>query len=364
MARPRKSNTHLPKSLYEKRGKYVYVTTGADGKQRSITLGSDLNEALAEYDKLTGATKQPIGALDEKIDAALKIVNTGGCPGQKKALSKKTIQVYACYVKVIKRGLREFTDLRKIKGTDISDLKIATLEKHGQVAANIVLSILRNMFALWQETGVVDTDVAAGVKMFPTTRRDRLITADEFRSLYEHADDWMRAILNLWRITAQRVMDVAGLKRSDIREDGLHVLQKKTKTPITIGWNPALRAAVEQAKALNKGVATDCLFFVRSKRGPTKGRIIAIPEGTLWSRFKVLRDAAGITDVQQRDFRAVGITAAAQQMGVEAAQKLAGHKDRRTTERYIRDHGVTVEVVRAPSFGQVLDIQKTRQSKQ
>ena len=332
--------------MRERRGKYYFVTR--EGKW--LPLGGDRAEALEKYAVVGSTSFVEPGALDAQIDAAMKVIHAGGAPGQRKPLAPKTIRVYASYVKIIKRAFRAFTDPKQLKGRDIAKLKTLVMQKHGIVPANIVLSILRNICGYWMEHEIVDNNFAAGVRFFPGTRRNRLITPQEFATLYKHADDEMKAILNLWRYTGQRVMDVVHLKRTAIRAEGLHFVQQKTKTPLLIGWNRALRTAIEQAKSVNDGVITEWLFFTRGNRGATKGKVIPIPYNTMWQRFTRLAQKAGIENVQQRDLRAMAITMIAKEHGVAAAKALAAHRDERTTEIYIRDRGETLNVVQGPTY--------------
>ena len=58
--------------------------------------------------------------------------------------------------------------------------------------------------------------------------------------------------MELWRLTGQRVMDVARIRRQDLKDEGIYFRQTKTKAELIVRWNPELRAAVDLGRKTGK----------------------------------------------------------------------------------------------------------------
>lgn len=332
--RPRKKDRHLPKCVYRRRGAYYLVTRG-----KWERLGTDLAGALAEYARRHNPTAE--NALDKLIDSAFEQIKRRPTRNGK-PIAESTKDQYADAVKAIKKMLRQFSDPRQVKPKDIARMKALLADKPNM--ANRILSVTRQLFDVWLEQQLVEGNPAVGIRRHPEARRTRLVSPEEFVTLYDKSPPRLQAMLDLWRLTGQRVMDVVRIRRADIREDGLYFRQEKTGAELIVKWSPELRQAVDRAKTLYGNVRALTLFHSR-KGTPPSYRVIH----DQWRRvFK----ASGLEGLQLRDLRATAITAAKRQ-GMNPTA-LAGHKNASMTERYLRDR--EVPVVEGPSFGQVLDI--------
>lgn len=330
--RPKLTNRHLPKCVYERRGAYYYVKNGV-----WEPLGRDLSEALAKYGRLH--SKTPEGSLDSHIDAAMKVILRKHPP-----LAESTKVAYEAAAKWIKRLFRKVSNLQHIGSREIRTAKRLLSDK--PVMANRVLVVLRELFEYWAEQGVVSDNPALMVKKYPISKRTRLVTAQEFNAIYAKSSEQLQVIMDLWRLTGQRVMDVALIGRADLRDEGIYFRQTKTGTELIVRWNPELQATVDRAKALHGNVKA--LTLLHNARGkPLKYEAIN-------RQWRAAAKGAGVEDVQARDIRAMALTAMKQQKGRKAAQELGGHKREATTEIYLRDREIAI--VDGPSFGLVLDI--------
>lgn len=321
--RPRKTDRHLPKSVYRRRGAYYYVRAG-----RWLPLGRDLSNALAEYGRLHSET--PVGALDGEIDAALTAISGKVSPATRVA--------YGVAVAWIKRLFRKFTSLNQIQGKDVAAAKRLLSDK--PIMANRVLAVFRQMCAYWLEQQMIDDNPAVGVKSYPHGKRSRLISEHEFRRIYDKATPQLQVVLELWRLTGQRVMDVVRIRRADLKTEGIYFRQQKTGSELIVQWNVELAAVVERAKAMHGNVKA--LTLIHNSRGRVPGYAAINRQWLAASR------AAGVQDVQARDLRAMALTALKRQKGKAAAQGLGGHKREATTDTYLRDR--EVPIVEGPSF--------------
>lgn len=334
--RPRKKDRHLPKCLYKRHGAYFLVKRGV-----WEPLGRDLSSALAEYGRRHADT--PTGLLDRLIDDAFAQIKKR--PTAKgKPISKNTAKQYGERVAKIKHLLRHFSAPQQIKPKDVA--KIKTLLQDTPNMANQVISVLRSICDCWLELELIDVNPAVGVKRHTVQKRKRLVSDDEFQAIYEKSPPRLQVMLDLWRLTGQRVMDVVRIPRSDLREEGIRFVQEKTGAELIVRWNPELKAAVDRAKSLYGNVRAFTLFHTRRGTAPSYK--------TVYDQWRLAFKRAEVEDVQIRDLRAVSITRTNKQMGKKAAKGIAGHTTESMTDRYIRDH--EVPVVDGPSFGQVLDI--------
>lgn len=323
--RPRKANRHLPLCVYQRHGAYYLVQRG-----KWTRLGADLPTALAAYGRVY---EKSDGAIDKLVDDALKSMES--------RISKSTRDQYAICGRKIKEMLAEFSP-DQVKPKDIAQIKLGMASTPNM--ANRVLSVLRLVFDYAVEQQMVDSNPAIGIKRHGEKKRRRLITSDEFNAIREKAGPRLQIIMDLWRLTGQRVVDVLRIRRADIRPEGIYFKQDKTDAELIVRWNPELKAVVETAKSLNGNVKA--LTLIHNRRGK------APDYKTIHGQWDKARTAAGVLDAQMRDLRAMSLTAAKRQ-GMNPTA-LAGHASEAMTKRYLRDR--EIPVVDGPSFGQVLDI--------
>lgn len=329
--RPRKKNRHLPACVHPKHGAYYYVKGNA-----WTFLARDLAPALAEYARRFEPARER-NALDELIEQTFaRIMRRPAANGQHR--SPSTVEQYTDCVRLIKEMLEAFGDPRQIKASDVFDVQ-------GQYAdrpfmANRIITVLRLIMDEWTREHRIDANPAIGVKRLPERKRKRVMSPAEFAAGYAKAPPRLRCMLDLWRLTGQRVMDVVNIRLADLRNDGIYFRQDKTDAELVIRWNPELRAAVERARTLYGNVRAMTLFHNRRGTAAPGYRTI---HHQFRAAFRGIAD-----DLQIRDLRATGITRMKQQAGRAAAQALAGHKSEAMTDRYIRDR--EVPIVDGPSF--------------
>jgi integrase len=206
--------------------------------------------------------------------------------------------------------------------------------------ANRCLSVLRLVFTYAVKHGIVDSNPCTGVYRLREKRRDRLIEHEEFFKIRAKAALRLQLMMDIAYLTGQRIMDVATLPRSAIREEGVYFRQEKTDAKLLVAWTPELRAAIEQAKAVGGKVNGMTLFRTRLGGAPAYR--------TVRDQWDAACAKAGIADTTMRDIRAMSATNAKKQ-GKDATA-LLGHASTAMTSRYLRDR--ETPVVHGPSFGQ------------
>jgi integrase len=190
---------------------------------------------------------------------------------------------------------------------------------------------------------LIESNPAIGIARHTEQQRKRLITPAELQAIRQQCGPRLRVIVDLLALTGQRIGDVLAIRRGDLTDAGIRFRQQKTDKPLVVAWSPALREAVERAKALNRNVVTLTLLQNRMGKAPDYR--------TIRDQWAAACVAAGVSDAHLHDLRAMALTRARSQ-GKDATA-LAGHSSPAMTARYLRDRDDIV--VEGPDFGQSID---------
>lgn len=311
--RPRKQQRHLPSCVYQRHGAFYLVKGG-----KWTRLGADLHAALAEYARLQG---QAAGGMEALIEAALPHITRGR--------AESTQAQYRVAARKLQAILAEFAP-QQVMPKHVAQLRRSLADTPNM--ANRCLTVLRLVFDYAVEEQLVDSNPCTGIKRLEEAKRDRLVQADEFSSIREKAPPRLQVMMDLAYLTGQRLMDVVGIHRNDLKEDGIYFRQDKTNAQLVVRWTPQIREAVERAKRLGGKVEGLWLFRSRHGKPPAYGTV-----RDQW--IKACHDA-GVGDTTLRDLRAMSATAARRQ-GKDATA-LLGHASPAMTRRYLRDREVPV----------------------
>lgn len=306
---------HPVPCVWFKHGSYWLVKRG-----KWARIGKTLEEALAEYGRRAQAPQA--GKLPGLIDDAL----AHHFRAQK--LAANTHAQYKLAAAVLKRRFAAFDRPDQIKGRHVAQLKLSGAE-HPNIT-NRQLSLLRTLCAYWVEWQLCDSNPCVGIRPYRELKRARLLSADEWQAIHDHAGPRLRVIMRMALLTGQRIGDVLSIRRNQLGEDGIRFAQQKTGKSLTVRWSPDLRAAVDDAIALHRGVPALTLFVGRSGKCPNY-RTVAL-------QWVTACKAAGVADARLNDQRAQSLTTARRQ-GKDATA-LAGHSSAAMTERYLRDRDV------------------------
>jgi integrase len=324
MNRPRTKNKHLPRCVYEKHGAFWHVRKG-----KWTRIGGTLREALATYAALY---ESPQGGVSELIDEAVLAL--------KGRWSANTAKQYAIAAKKLKKVFAEFQP-EQIKPKHVAKLKTSFASKPNM--GNRVLSFGRMVFDWALEQQRVELNPFVGISRHPEAKRGRLLNADEYQLIYGKAGPRLQVIMDLLRMTGQRVTAVLKIHRADLIEEGIRFPKFKTPTKRIVKWSPELRAVVDRAKTLHGNIRALTLLHNRRGKAPDYRSV--------QKQWADACTAAGILDAQLRDLRAVAATTAKKQ-GKDATA-LLGHTNEQQTKRYLRDK--EEPLVEAPSFGHPID---------
>ena len=305
--RPRLTDRHLPPCVYRKSGAYWLVK-----RNKWTRLGKEYAEAMLAY----AGTVQPTGSGMVKLIDKVYTVHSP-------KLSANTKKAYGFCAAKLKRVFQEFAP-QQVRSKHIAEMKMAMSES--PVKANLTLSFLRVVFQYALEWQLVDTNPTIGIKPYPTAKRGRYLSDDEFQAIREKANPVLQIIMDLCYLTGQRVGDVISIQRKDLLEDGIYFAQEKTSARLVVAWTPELREVIERAKTMNRGIMHMNLL-VGLQRTPLTYTMVR-------NYWKEATSDSEIADARIHDIRAKSATDANEQG--QNAQKLMGHGNAQMTERYIR----------------------------
>lgn len=206
--------------------------------------------------------------------------------------------------------IREYMDLRG---------------KVAKIRANREKALFSHMFNKAREWGFTALqNPCQGVKGFKETGRSRYITDAEFEQVKAHAHFTVVDAMDLALLTGQRPADVLKLKRTDIRDGALWIIQNKTGARLGIEITGELAATIATINSRPRKAIS--AYLIQDENGQP------LTSGALRSRFDKARTLAKV-DFQFRDIRA---KAATDTGDLAHSQKLLAHKNRDMTEHYVK----------------------------
>lgn len=309
--------------MYHRHGAYWYVKRGAWTR-----LGEMLTSSLAEYARLVSPKVK--GGCDELLDRTLE---------RCKVKPRTRIQ-YSLACRRLKIVLAEF------EPDQVEPHHIAAIVdhfRHSPNAANRILTFARISFSNGLTWGMCRTNPTYGVKRHLEGKRNRLISADEYKAIWNAAPPQLRAIMDVCYLTGQRIGDVLAIRLVDISREGIAFQQEKTGKRLTVAMTPEIEEAIGRAKGLHSNIRGLTLFHGRGGR--------PLSYYGVRSAFQRACKRAGVEDAILHDLRAKAATDARKQG--KNATHLLGHSTESTTTRYLRSREFTV--VNGPSIGQSLE---------
>lgn len=194
-----------------------------------------------------------------------------------------------------------------------------------KVRANREKALFSHIFNKAREWGYTALqNPCQGVRGFKETGRSRYITDAEFDQVKAHAHFTVIDAMDLALLTGQRPADVLKLKRTDIRDGALWIVQNKTGARLGIEITGELAATIARINARPRKAIS--AYIVQNESGQP------LTQCALRSRFDKARTLAKV-DFQFRDIRA---KAATDTGDLAHSQKLLAHKNREMTEHYIK----------------------------
>ena len=314
MGRRRSSNFDDPPRFHRK-GKVWYHVSGTQPRIWS-KLSSDRAEALRLW------------AMRESVqeDESSRLFSIIAKRYMREIFPTKSVRTQ-------QDNTKELTNLLKVFGhmpiDRIQPMHIREyMDIRGQVArirANREKALFSHIFNKAREWGYTSTqNPCQGVKGFKEHGRDRYVTDEEFELVKQHAHYTVADAMDIALLTGQRPADVLKIKRSDIHDGALWIIQNKTGTRLGIEITGELAAVI--ARITQRLPATSGRYLIQDDNGHP------ISQLALRARFDKARKAADVS-FQFRDLRA---KAATDTDDLAHSQQLLAHKNRDMTEHYVR----------------------------
>ena len=194
-----------------------------------------------------------------------------------------------------------------------------------KVRANREKALFSHIFNKAREWGYTALqNPCQGVKGFKETGRSRYITDAEFDQVKAHAHFTVIDAMDLALLTGQRPADVLKLKRTDIRDGALWIVQNKTGQRLGVEVTGELAAVIARINGRPRQAIS--AWLIQDENGQP------LTQFALRSRFDKARTLAKV-DFQFRDIRG---KAATDTGNLAHSQKLLGHRNRDMTEHYIK----------------------------
>lgn len=314
MGRRRTSNFDDPPRFHRK-GNTWYHVTGT--KPRIWTkLSSDRAEALRQWAMREGVRE----------DDSTRLFSV--------AVKRYIREVYPLKsVRTRKDNDKELVHLQRVFGHMPIDLiapmhirEYMDLRGHtAKVRANREKALFSHIFNKAREWGYTTApNPCQGVKGFKESGRDRYVTDEEFDRVKAQAHFTVVDAMDLALLTGQRPADVLKLKRTDIRDGALWIVQNKTGVRLAIEITGELADAIDRINSRPRKAVS--AFLIQDEKGQP------LSSSALRSRFDKAREAAKVS-FQFRDIRA---KSASDTGDLAHSQKLLAHKNREMTEHYVR----------------------------
>ncbi len=336
-----RENEGLPARWKFEHGTYFFrVPPGQeaswDGKKK-FALGKTLPDAYKRYGERM-ASPGEIRTVAELLDRyVLQVVPTKRSP------------------KTRTENLRHIRKLRRILGhnglTSIKPKHVYLYHDaaEAKVAAKRELEVLSHAYTKAVEWGLIDRHpFKSEVRLTGEKPRTRYIEDWELlemlslKPLRARRDAVLavQAYIKLKLLTPLRQGDLLQLRLTDLKEDGIHITPSKTEHSTgkrqVFEWTPALRAAVDEAKAA-RPVHISPWLFCTGKGESYFDEEVGEARGwkSIWQRYKarVLAETKITEPFTEHDLRA---KAGSDATSLEHAQQLLAHADSRTTKRIYR----------------------------
>lgn len=310
----RKSNLHLPPRMYIYNGKRkttYYTITPANER---INLGHDMGEAKRKLLELDEG--RPVaGTISELIARYMREISPKKAPRTHKdeiASAKLLNDVF---------GKMNPADLRPVHVAKYLDMR----GQKAPIRANREKALLSHMFSMAMRWGIVDSNPCRGVARNTETPRDRFVTDEELSALCQFAESisdtgkLLARTARLAYLTGQRRGDLLKLRLDQLTDDGILIIQSKTRAKVLVEWTPALRDCVSSLRALPRPISGMFLICNRSGQIYTDSGFKA-----MWGRVMTAWAEQGNERFHFHDLRAKAITRMVEDG--RQARDLSGHK--------------------------------------
>lgn len=223
MGRRRRHNKALPQRVYLRHGAYYFVHPNGKWER----LGNTASEMYGELAQMQAAER--VGTMDALIARYLREVTPGKAPA-----TRKHEKVYAA-------ALMDIFGPAKPESIRPTDIARFLENRPAKIRANREKALLSHIFTKAMAWGVTDFNPCLGVRRNKETPKDRYVEHWELWAVAKAGSELLKRYLALLYFTGQRPSDVVGLRRDQLKHDGIMFRQAKTGKKVLVGWSPALR---------------------------------------------------------------------------------------------------------------------------
>ena len=235
-------NSDLPEKVRIKHGSYYYVKRVE--KRLTWTKLTRVKEGLPSlYEALATLHRESSGVQDETVSYLIAEYLIGGTDH----LAPKTLKNYHLHSKELKRV---FGPLRakSIPSTEIAKyLEICRKNGTGGMA-NHQVGVLSSAYSWGMRYGLAAENPCLGVRRNPKKPRDRYIEHGEFNKVFYASKGYVQDLFALAYLTGFRQADLLKLKRTDLKKDGIHIVENKTRKRRVVLWSDTLSEFVVRAQ--------------------------------------------------------------------------------------------------------------------
>ncbi|MCS2154750.1 phage integrase Arm DNA-binding domain-containing protein [Scandinavium goeteborgense] len=344
-----KYDANLPKNLtYRKNDKAFYwrnpltkkeISLGQISRREAVAQAIEANNYLAQnfspvslIEKLKGMDSLTVAKWLERYDTLL----------QRRDLAANTYKIRGNQLAMIKEKIGGMI-LREVSTRHVAEFLDPWISEGKNTMAAGMRSVLSDLFREAIVEGHIEQNPVTPTRT-PTIKveRDRLDldVFNQIRIAAEQLPVWFPLAMDLALVTAQRREDVATMRFSDIYDDRLHVIQKKTGAMLAIPLSLTLPATglrlstvVDRCRLVSR---SDYLISAGIRKNSPDGSIH--PDG-LTKKFVAARNLSGVELSSNpptfHEIRSLSGRLYEVSYGKEFAQKLFGHKSEKMTEKYL-----------------------------
>ena len=313
MGMRRKTNKHLPRRMYQRRGKYYFV----DVSGRWHPLGPDYVKAMGAYAELTGPGR-PCVTMENVIEKYRLHVLPHKAKATQKANGSQLTRLASVFGDMLpddvtQQHIYQYMDERAAVPT----------------AARHEVTLLHHVFVKAIRWGAATKNPAHGIEKPRSRPRDRYVTDKEFLAVQALAIPPLQVAMDLALLTGLRRGDLLNLTRDSLTDDGLLVKSQKTGKALLFEYTDALNAALSRAKKLRPQLPGHYLIRTREGKQYTGSGFSAN-----WQRLMRKAQQNGIEKFTFHDIRA---KSASDSASLQEASERLGHTSMEVTNRiYMR----------------------------
>ena len=331
MGRRRKTDHHLPKRVYRRRGRYYWFPSPKESQRigkTAVLLGATYEEAMVRWAEVANGLVSPNRhSMNDLMDRYMMEVAPNKSP---KSYKNNLSQI---------KPLRQFfghLDLQNI--TPVLIYQYLDSRAITPVAANREKALLSHILAYGIRWGHITTNPCRETKNLVEPRRSRYVTDEEYMTVWSIGSPTVRNMMDLSYLTGLRKADILRIKLRDISDDGVLVKIGKSRRSgvpakeMLFEWTDELKTVVARSKKSKSVIRGMTLISTRKGQPYTTDGFSSIWQRTV---AKAMREKKLIESFRFHDIRRKSATDAENLYGREFARRLLGHDDPRTTAIYI-----------------------------